>query len=33
MATSRDGQGNCVLREYQFAGDSEAHGVPTAADR
>ena len=25
-----DGIG-CVLTEYQFAGDSEGHGVPTAA--
>jgi hypothetical protein len=22
----------CVLTEYQFAGDVEAHGVPTPAD-
>jgi hypothetical protein len=33
MTTGRDGRGNCVLRSYQFAGDTEAHGVPTAWDR
>ncbi len=27
-ATSRDPNGPRVLREYQFAGDTEAHGVP-----
>jgi hypothetical protein len=27
---TRDGLG-CVLTEYQFAGDSEGHGVPEAA--
>jgi hypothetical protein len=27
-ATSRDPYGPRVLREYQFAGDTEAHGVP-----
>jgi hypothetical protein len=27
----QDGIG-CVLTEYQFAGDSESHGVPTAAN-
>lgn len=33
MSTGRNALGNCVLREYQFAGDTEAHGVPTAAER
>jgi hypothetical protein len=26
---TQDGMG-CVLTEYQFAGDSEGHGVPQA---
>jgi hypothetical protein len=29
LDTTRDSNGHCVLREYQFAGDTEAHGVPT----
>jgi hypothetical protein len=33
MVTTRDNVGNCVLQEYQFAGDTEAHRVPTPADR
>ena len=33
MSTARDARGICVLREYQFAGDTEAHGVPTGWDR
>ena len=33
MSISRDARGNCVLREYQFAGDSEAHGVPIGGDQ
>jgi hypothetical protein len=32
FATSRNDRGTCVLKEYQFAGDTEAHGVP-ATDR
>jgi hypothetical protein len=31
LSTGRDGLGNCVLREYQFAGDVESHGVPTTS--
>ena len=26
--TWRNDRGLCVLKEYQFAGDAEAHGVP-----
>lgn len=33
MVTGRTALGDCVLREYQFAGDTEAHGVPTAAEQ
>jgi hypothetical protein len=33
MVTGNDGFGHCVLREYQFAGDTEAHGVPIRANR
>jgi len=33
MVTARDPLGNCVLKEYQFAGDTEAHGVPTASEQ
>lgn len=29
LATGRDALGHRVLVEYQFAGDTEAHGVPT----
>jgi hypothetical protein len=30
LATTRDSVGTRVLLEYQFAGDEEAHGVPTS---
>jgi hypothetical protein len=28
FAIRHDASGTCVLTEYQFAGDTEAHGVP-----
>jgi len=28
FATRRNANGTCMLTEYQFAGDAEAHGVP-----
>jgi hypothetical protein len=31
LSTKRDPNGHCVLLEYQFPGDAEAHGVPTAS--
>lgn len=31
LSTRRNQNGDCVLVEYQFAGDVEAHGVPATS--
>jgi hypothetical protein len=32
ISTTRDVNGHCVLRSYQFAGDVESHGVPATLE-